>query len=215
MLTTLIFSTLSMAQEVNLTYRSANLPSSWLDGFLSESTNIKSQNFGLEYVQISNQTNWTFYYEYHQSQIRDHFWDDIDDPQDITDGVYMDLSQVSVHSLGFQSAFEIPIQTPKVTTSFLIGGGLGIGILTGELPRWYDGANDRAQNNSGCFPLGTAEFRADLCDKDPDEDNLPIPVIPILDVSLALRIRYDKFSSRFMFGLHNMPYFGFALGYRL
>ena len=211
----LLFSALAGAQEINLTYRSGNLSGSWLDGFLSEHTDIKSQNFGIEYVRISNKTNWMFYYEFHQSQTRADFWDDIDDPEDITDGVYMDLSNISIHSIGFHSAYEIDIPTPKVATSVLIGGGLGLGMLTGDIPRWYDGANERAQDNSGCFPIGTAEFRAELCDKDPDEDDLPIPVVPIVDLSIALRIRYDKFSGRFMMGLHNLPYFGVAIGYRL
>ena len=202
-------------QEINLSYRSATLPSSWLDGFLSESTSIKTQNFGLEYVRITDRTNWLFYYEFQQNQTRSDFWDDIDDPQDSTDGVYIAPSSLAIHALGFQSSYEFPIQTPTVQTSILLGGGLGIGILTGELHRWYDGSNERAQNNSGCLGIFDAETRADFCEDDPDETELPIPVIPILDVSLGIRVTYEQFSTRLMFGLHNLPYWGIALGYRI
>ena len=205
-------------QEINFTYRSASLPSSWLDGFLSESTSLKTQNFGLEYVRIRDQNNWHFYYEFQQNKTRSDFWDDIDDPEDNTDGVYIAPSDLAIHALGFQSSYEFPIQTPTVQTSVLLGGGLGIGILTGELHRWYHDSNERAQNNSGCPSTGGflgAETRASLCENNPDEEDLPIPVIPILDVSLGIRVTYENFSSRIMFGLHNFPYWGIALGYRL
>ena len=208
-------------QEINTTFRTASLPDGWFDGFFSNGDEarpiIKTQSFGLERSRSKNNTNWTLYYEFFQNQTTAGYWDDLEEPLDRTDGVWVKPIDVQLHTLGFQSMFEIDIPIPeeRIETDLLIGGGLGIGVLTGSIERWHNGGTDYAANNSGCIPIGDAIVREALCGNDPDATELPIPVLPVLDLSIAFRVRYDRFNTRIMFGLHNLPYFGFGLGYRL
>ena len=208
-------------QDINVTYKNASLPDGWLDSFFSngdeERPTIKTESFGLEYARTKDKTTWVLYYEYIQNKTKSGYWDDLEEPLDRSDGVWIKPIDVNMHTLGFQSIFNINIPVPqdKVTVNALIGGGLGIGILTGSIERWHNGATEYAEDNSGCVPFGDAIVREALCGNNPDVDGLPIPVLPVLDLTTGVQVRYDRFSTKIMFGLHNLPYVGFSLGYSL
>ena len=207
--------------EINATFRTGSIPDEWLDSFFSNGDparpTIATQGFGLEWSSSKNRTSWMLYYEYIQNQTPAGYWDDLEDPLDRTDGVWVKPVDLNLHTLGFQSNFaiDIPIQVEKLDTDILFGGGLGIGILTGSIERWHNGVTEEAQGNNNCLPIGDAITREALCGDNPDASALPIPVLPVVDLSISARIRYDRFTSRFMFGIHNNPYIGFALGARL
>lgn len=208
-------------QDINATYRNASLPDGWLDSFFSNGDEarptLKTESFGLEYARTKDKTTWVLYYEYMQNKTKSGYWDDLEEPLDRSDGVWIKPVDVNMHTLGFQSLFNIDIPTPqdKLTVHALIGGGLGIGILTGSIERWHNGSTEYANNNSNCVPLGDAIVREALCGSNPDVDGLPIPVLPVLDLSAGVQVRYDNFSTKILFGLHNVPYVGFSLGYTL
>ena len=208
-------------QDINVTYKNASLPDGWLDSFFSngdeERPTLKTESFGLEYARTKDKTTWVLYYEYIQNKTKSGYWDDLEEPLDRSDGVWVKPVDVNMHTLGFQSVFNIniPVQQEKLTINALIGGGLGIGILTGSIERWHNGATDYAQNNNNCVPFGDAIVREALCGNNPDVDGLPIPVLPVLDLSTGVQVRYDRFSTKIMFGIHNLPYVGFSLGYAL
>lgn len=221
-----LFSLFSFVQaepnhEINVHYRNASLPDGWLDPFFSngdeERPQVKTQGFGLEWAQNKDKTSWILYYELIQNKTKSGYWDDKEDPLDRTDGVWIKPIDVRLHTIGFQSLYniDIPIPEQRVDLDALFGGGLGIGLLTGSIERWHNGANEFAQNNSNCIPIGDAIVREAICGDNPDADGLPIPVLPVFDISAGVRVRYDKFNARFLFGLHNLPYVGFSLGYAL
>lgn len=210
-------------QDISVTYRNASLPDSWLDSFFSNGDEkrptIATQNFGLEYARTKEKTTWVLYYEYTQNKTGAGYWDDLEKPLDRSDGVWVKPIDVRLHTLGFQSLFDINIPIPKEkwNVDILLGGGLGIGILTGSIERWHNGATEYAENNSNCttFGLGDAMVREALCGNDPDAEGLPIPVLPVLDISTGVRVRYDRFSTKLLFGIHNLPYIGITAGYTL
>ena len=208
-------------QDVNLTYRNASLPDGWLDSFFSNGDEVRptisTQSFGLEYARTKEKTTWVLYYEFIQNQTKSGYWDDLEEPLDRSDGVWVQPIDVNMHTLGFQSLFDIniPVSKENLAVDILLGGGLGVGILTGSIERWHNGSTEYAENNNNCLPFGDALVREALCGDNPDVDGLHIPVLPVLDLSTGVRFRYDRFTSKIMFGLHNLPYIGISAGYSL
>ena len=205
-------------QEISATYRTGSIPDSWLDSFFSNGDDftrptIATQGFGLEWSSSKDNTSWMLYYEFIQNQTPAGYWDDLEDPLDRMDGVWIKPVDLNLHTLGFQSnyAIGIPIEVEKLDVDVLFGGGLGIGLLTGSIERWHNSVTEEAEAGT-CIMPGPAFLRVEACPDDPDGSALPIPVLPVVDLSMSLRIRYDRFTSRFMFGIHNNPYFGVAVG---
>ena len=204
--------------EISATFRTGTIPDSWLDSVFSNGDDyarptIATRGFGLEWSSSKDSTSWILYYEFIQNQTTAGYWDDLEEPLDRTDGVWVKPVDLSLHTIGFQSNFavNIPIEVEKLDVDLLFGGGLGIGLLTGKIERWHNSVTDEAQGSSCAMP-GPAILRVEICPDNPDASALPIPVLPVVDLSTSIRIRYDRFTSRFMFGLHNNPYFGVAVG---
>ena len=208
-------------QDINLTYRSASLPDGWLDAYFSNENEarpiLKTQNFGLEYARTKENTTWVLYYEFIQNKTLAGYWDDLEEPLDRSDGVWISPEAVNMHTLGFQSIYNIriPIPNDAFTIDALIGGGLGIGVLTGSIERWHNGTTDYATSNQNCDILEDAKVRSKECSNSPDVDGLPIPVLPVLDLSTGVQLRYARATTKIMFGFHNLPYVGVSVGYSL
>ena len=104
--------------------------------------------------------------------------------------------------------------------SFLVGGGIGAGLLVGSVERWHHGTYDLAEDNTDCIVsslglslIAPAYDRQDLCSDYPDAAGLPIPALPILDFSLGFRVHIqEKANVRLDFGIHNLPYIGLTAG---
>ena len=215
-----------LPMELNLRGRYLTVPNGLLDGFFSSNTydrpTVSAYAVGLEWVLKPNNTNWILYYEYMGNTTPEGYWDDIDDPVDETDGIWLRPSGLGLHALGFNVANEIRIsdQSKPVWVSFLVGGGIGAGLLVGSIDRWHHGTYDLAEDNLSCITsslglslVAPAYERQDFCSESPDASGLPIPAIPILDFSLGFRLHIqDKANVRLDFGIHNLPYIGLTAG---
>ena len=82
----------------------------------------------------------------------------------------------------------------------LVGAGLGVGVLVGDLEYW---------GNEQGIPAYTRFENGD-----PSDGNKRIPkVLPMVDINLGLRFNFaDRFVMRFEGGLHDMLYFGGTAG---
>jgi len=209
----------SMEMELNIRSRYLVVPNGLLDGFFSGSRydrpTISAYSVGLEWVLKPDKTNWILYYEYMGNLMEEGYWDDIDDAEDDTDGVWLRPEGLALHSIGFNVANEIPISDKgqPIWGSFLIGGGLGVGVIMGSMERWHHGTYTLAEENFNCLSLDPAYIRKDLCPNSPDAEELPVSVLPILDFSLGFRLHiHDRANVRIDFGIHDLPYVGMAAG---
>ncbi len=161
---------------------------------------------GIEYVLKPRPTNWIFYVEYAGSLMQDGYFDDIEEPADHDDGDYIRPDGFGLMVAGANYAHEI-VAAPWV--SFMVGGGLGIAVVTGELTQWNGGDPDNAEPD--CLPSSAAYERVDVCEDDGPK-RLP-GVLPMIDISGGVRFNLgDQGNIRIEGGLHDMIYVGAAAG---
>ncbi|MEC7987953.1 MAG: hypothetical protein VX278_22490 [Myxococcota bacterium] len=215
----------NMPMEINVRGRYLTVPDGMIDGFFSSNTydrpTISAYSVGLEWVLKPSSTNWIFYYEFMGNTTSEGYWDDIDDPVDETDGIWLSPNGLAVHGFGFNVANEIRLSddSKPVWVSLLIGGGLGAGVLVGSLDRWHHGTYDLAEENVSCITTNVLSAvapgyeRKDMCPDAPDASGLPISVLPILDFSFGIRVNIQKKANvRLDFGIHDLPYIGLTAG---
>ena len=206
--------------EVNFRGRYLSLPSSIMDIWfyrhgddgLPARPKVAGYSLGLEWVIKNEQANGIFYVEYLGSAIKDGYWDDVESPDDFTDGTYVKTENFGLVVLGADYAFELHA-TPWL--SFLFGGGLGLGIRTGDIIVWdageVEGTIDADNLDPDCLPNSPAYDRADTCGND-GPLNLP-KALPVIDVNIGARFNInDSASIRLEGGLHNLLYAGGAVG---
>lgn len=161
---------------------------------------------GLEYVLKPAPTNWIFYVEYAGSLMPDGYWDDIEEPAEHDDGDYIRPDGFGIMVAGANYAHEIEA-TPWL--SFLVGGGLGLAVMTGDLVQWNGGDPDNTEPD--CLPNSPAYERVDVCEND-GVKRIP-GVLPMVDISGGVRFKLgDQGSFRLEGGIHDMIYAGAAAG---
>ena len=176
---------------------------------------IQAYAIGAEYVLKMTPLNWIFYYEYFGNKTAEGYWDDREEPPQHDDGDWVQANGFGMHVLGFNIANEVPLsdQGNDVWVSFLIGGGLGAGLVVGDLNTWHPGSNEAATANAGCQDDDPAYQRREYCPDDPDDTKAIPPVLPIIDLSASFRINFaQRASLRLEFGIHDMLYVGGAVG---
>lgn len=201
--------------EINFRSRYAVVPDSIIDtwyfrddeGLQFDRPLIKGTAFGLEFVTKKDNANGVFYFEYLGANMDEGYWDDREDPPDHLDGEYLrPTPNLGVMSFGadyyYESFFVRTAQTNGVFgLSFVVGGGLGVGVVVGEIESWEQEngvpAYERVQNGQ---------------EADGPMSEVP-PVIPMVDINAGLRFNFgDRAVLRVEGGLHTMLYFGGALG---
>ena len=176
---------------------------------------IQAFAVGAEYVLKMDPLNWIFYYEYFGNKTAEGYWDDREEPPQHDDGDWVRPNRFGMHALGFNIANEVPLsdKANDVWVSFLIGGGLGAGLVVGELESWHPGSNESATANADCADDGPAYQRKELCPDAPDDSKAIPAVLPIVDLSASFRINFaERASLRLEFGIHDLLYFGGAVG---
>ncbi len=204
--------TRNFLMETNVRGRYLILPKSILDiwyedhadgGTIPERPNVAAYSLGVEFVIKDKQANGIFYLEYLQPLIDDGYWDDREEPPDDADGSWLRANKFGIVGLGANYAYEIKANN---WFSFLVGGGLGMGVVLGEIQEWRPADEETMCN----FPE-PAYTRYDDCDADKTVE-VP-PVIPFLDVNFGPKFNFgDRASLRIEGGLHDLPYFGGAFG---
>ena len=175
----------------------------------------RAYTIGVEYVLKPEPVNWIFYFEYLGSLIEEGYWDDYEDGAvDHEDGEWIRPDRFGGFILGANGARELPVtdQSKDVWASLMLGGGLGIVFMSGELLEWNPGgdpAND--PNNCPELELEPAYVRKDSCE--PDGVKRVPGVLPVVDLSASVKINFaDRAHLRLEAGLHDMLFVGTAVG---
>lgn len=150
--------------------------------------------------------NGIFYVEYVNNLTPAGLWDDQDSPQDFNDGDFIVPSNnFGLITIGANYGYEIYMVKPAKTDgdfglSFLVGGGLGAGIILGELEYWRPAIDGPAWERyaNGAPSAGVKKLPS---------------VLPIVDVNVGLRFTIaERVVLRFEGGLHNTVHVGGTLG---
>jgi hypothetical protein len=219
--------TRNFLMEVNFRGRYLSLPSGLLNPWYfnaddvpghPERPSVKAWSAGLEWVIKNEQANGIFYAEYAGFVIDEGYWDDREDPPITTDGDYIVPDGLGLVDLGANYAYELHTGQPWL--SFLFGGGLGVGFVTGQLVDWKPG--QLATNDPDC-QLGDGSLASPItatsyerneagCGDDGPLD-LPMSVWPMVDVNVGVRFTFsDRANLRLEGGLHDLFYVGMAAG---
>jgi hypothetical protein len=167
---------------------------------------VRGTAMGLEFGLRGAASNGSFYAEFVDAGVRDGYWDDVEDPGEHLDGDYLAPSAaLGLVAFGANYAYEAHLLRTSDTggrfgASLLAGGGLGLGVLVGELDRW----GPDSQGNPG--------YKRYLDGVPPDSDKGLPRVYPMVDINAAVRA---DFGSRVLWqlegGLHTMLYYGTSL----
>lgn len=212
--------------EVGLRYRSLSVPDGVVDAWAYDNDDadpapvdrpkVRARAIGLEYSLVQPAGTWTFYVEQIKNLTAPGYWDDVDDGEiDHDDGQWIDGSDLAIYGLGASTAKEIPISSNKnpAYVSFTAGGGLGIGLVTGSLQRWYPSqsiTDETVIDNCVDDQDGVAAYDRTGCESD-GEVRIPT-VVPLVDINLGLKLNFPYGYLRLEGGVHDMLYWGAALG---
>ncbi|MBT3222920.1 MAG: hypothetical protein HN348_27905, partial [Proteobacteria bacterium] len=149
-----------------------------------------------------------FYLDYLDSNMDEGYWDDRDEePADHLDGDYLKPTEnLGIVAFGANYGYEVHIVRTDITNgyfglSFLVGGGLGLGVMVGGIDRWGPDAN------------GNPSYKLYLEGEPAEGDKGIPPVYPMVDINAGLRFNFgDRAVFRLEGGLHTLVYWGGTLG---
>ena len=202
--------------EVNVRTRWLSIPDSILDiwfyneldqdGLHPERPRVRALGTGLEYVIRQGPATGLFYVDYLHGKMDEGYWDDVEQPSAHDDGDWIEPDGIGVLVLGSNYGHEIYATN---WLSFLFGGGIGIGVVTGDLTNWAPGSS--SDKDEACLTESPAYYRKDYCA--PDGAKRIPAVVPMVDISASSRVHFgDQANLRVDIGLHNMLYVGAAFG---
>ena len=214
--------------DVGLRFKSMSLPLGLLSAWVFDEADhplpaIGATSFGAEFTIEQPTTHWTFYLERFNFHIADGYWDDVEAPPDHTDGDWLEPSSgFGLVAFGANTGQEWALtkKTKEVWLGIGVDGGLGLGIKTGHITQWYSGsdlisdpvADSTCGADEVAYDRATATAEHDQPCGDDGEVKL-IPVLPLLDFNLSLSVHIaDHAYVRLEGGLHDMPYYGGAIG---
>lgn len=171
---------------------------------------MEGWSYGLEWVFKKDHTNGFIWFDYVDSGMKQGYWDDLnEEPPNRTDGDYLvPRKNLGLVTFGGDYAYEVDMVRLNQTKgafglSFLVGAGLGLGVLVGQIDEWSQGTD------------GTPAYQL-YADGVPNQSEKKVPrYFPIVDVNLGLRFNFgDRVQLRFEGGLHTMLFYGASLGVR-
>lgn len=208
--------------ELNFRGRHLSVPNSILDiwyfnendeGLDQPRPKIRAYSVGLEYVIKSRpnedeigSSNGLFYFDWVANLTEAGYWDDVEDPPNHLDGDFVVPSKnLGLLVLGANYGYEIHmVRTANTNGNFgmsmVVGAGLGIAALIGDLEYWGFENNAPGYTN---YENG----------EDSDGFKRIPKVLPMVDINLGLRFNFaDRFVLRFEGGFHDMLYLGGTAG---
>jgi hypothetical protein len=205
-----------MRFETNFRARYLSVPNSILDIWFFDNNDdganpfarpkVRAYTVGGEFVMKKRPANWIFYFEYLGNLMDEGYWDDVEQPSAHDDGDWIEPDGIGVLVLGSNYGHEIYATN---WLSFLFGGGIGIGVVTGDLTNWAPGSS--SDKDEACLTESPAYYRKDYCA--PDGAKRIPAVVPMVDISASSRVHFgDQANLRVDIGLHNMLYVGAAFG---
>ncbi len=212
--------------ELGLRFRGLGVPDGIIDTWAyseddpdepapSPRPEVRGTAFGLEYSLVEPNTLWTFYLERVKARVEDGYWDDVDDGSDVDhdDGYWISPSDdFGMWALGVNTGRDFPLSSNQkpVWLGLHLSGGLGVGLVTGELTQWvaFDSA-DVTVADPTCGVDEPAYNRTDCA----DDGTVRVPkVLPLIDGNLGLKLSFPYGYVRLEGGLHDMLYWGVSGG---
>jgi hypothetical protein len=211
--------------EVNFRGRMMSVPDFLMDtGFFNDDDDgwahsqprpkLGGYGVGLELVVKSGNANGIFYFDWVNSTVKEGYWDDRENPADHLDGEYLVPSKpFGLAGFGANYAYEGHVVRTADTKgafglSFLVGAGLGVTFLVGNMERWtavYEGED-----------AGTPAYVRYENGMESDGDKKLVPALPYIDINTGVRFNFaDRVVLRFEGGLHSIFYYGMAIGIML
>ena len=204
--------------EANLRVRYLSVPKSVMDVWYFDSDDaganplarpsIRAYAVGGEWVIDKAPATWIFYAEFVGNAMDEGYWDDVESsPADHSDGVWIDPDNFGMVVLGANYGHGIRI---REWLDFLVGGGLGLGFVTGELTVW-NGGGDPDIVDATCLKTAAAYERQAVCE---DDGPARVPGLsPVVDLTGSARFHLgDQGTVRLDAGFHNALYVGTAMG---
>ena len=208
--------------ELGFRGRHMSVPNSLLDiwyfserdeGLDEPRPKVQAYGLGLEFViktrpeeDSVGSSNGIFYFDWLSNLTSAGYWDDVEDPADHADGDYVVPSKdLGLLVLGADYAYEIHmVRTAQTKGNFglslLVGAGIGVGVLLGDLEYW---------SSEGGVPA----YERFANGADPEGDKRIPKVLPVLDINVGLRFNFaDRFVIRAEGGFHDMFYMGGSMG---
>ncbi|MDP6933601.1 MAG: hypothetical protein QGG40_11830, partial [Myxococcota bacterium] len=169
---------------------------------------IRAFGVGIEYVLKPTPANWILYVEYLGSLMSEGYFDDVEEPAAHDDGDWVRPDNLGMVALGANYGYETMLSR---WLSLVGGGGLGVGVVTGQLTQWNPGTDPDILDQECGLETAAAYERVNHCSNDGAKD---IPrVLPTGDMSASFRIHFaEQASLRIEGGFHNMLYTGVAVG---
>lgn len=200
--------------NVNVRTRYLHLPGAILDTFTDAHEGDayprptpRGYSIGLEWVMESKGNQGIFYLDWAGAKLDDGYWDDLDD--DPTDGSWLEANKLGMVMIGANYASEIPFND---WLALNVGGGLGLGIPTGEIQEWKPGWEEDLQDPD-CGATQPSYVRAQTLGCTSDGPVQLWRTFPVVDLNLGLRFKInDQASIRVEGGLHDLLYGGVAGG---
>jgi len=208
--------------EVSFRGRMLSIPNSIIDiwyfsnadhdeagvGNVPDRPTIRGYGLGLEFVVKGDTANGIFYFDWLNSTLDEGYWDDREGlgAEDYSDGEYIvPAANLGILAFGANYGYEVHFVRTAETNgkfglSFLVGGGLGVGIMLGTLDAWTneDGVPSYVWHQNGADPYG--------------EKGIP-KIYPMVDINAGLRFNFgDRVVLRVEGGLHTLIYLGGTLG---
>ena len=208
----------AFTMEANLRVRYLSVPNSVMDVWYFDSGDaganplarpkIRAYAVGGEWVIDKAPATWIFYGEWVGNAMQPGYWDDVESsPADHSDGVWIQPDGFGMVVLGANYGHQIPI---RQWLDFLVGGGLGLGFVTGELTTWLSGGNSDIVDPT-CLGTSAAYERQAVCQ---DDGPARVPGLsPVVDLTASARFHFaDQGTLRIDAGFHNALYVGTAMG---
>lgn len=207
---------------VTLHTRAAFVPDGLLGAFYDEHANLwtdgrSNASFGGAFswrqrgeLELSVLVDWV------DLSTPDAFWKEAGKPAADADWTQIDLQVLSIAFASYWNWSPTPWLSPY------IGGGIGVGVLLGDVVRYDPVSNSACEQGLGEDPN---QFAPDVCfgaDGSPDpnqvelgqpETGLPIPVIPVVHAAGGVRFNIAEHAVlRLELGLNNYLYAGASIG---
>ena len=207
---------------VGLRLRSVWVPKAVLELFVDRSAGgAQNFGFGVDLPRRRGTTELQLGFEYEHVTVGQGVWINKGDNVAAGDEADYVLSpDSSSHSLGWFTMEFTFINHAEINKwlAFRYGGGIGLGIITGELDH-YNVLCVGATNNSpepGCVPErfnGNAQYSADPGGPTPVAYNLP-PVFPVINAIIGFEFKpTEKMTINLEGGIRTMPFLGLSSSY--